>query len=159
MNVKTYQASSIAEAVAKVKQDLGPTAVILHTRSFKRGGIMGVGARTVVEITAGTNVNAAARKKSAVRTIGGAARSAGGGRESGGTAVLDAPADRHPLKVVYNAHRLARVAESGLNTSTRELAATVLKEPAFELRNEISSLRTMVESLLQRTANNTPRQE
>jgi len=36
--------------------------------------------------------------------------------------------------------------------TTRELAATLLKEPAFELRNELSSLRVMVESLLQRTA-------
>ncbi len=32
------------------------------------------------------------------------------------------------------------------------MAASVLKEPAFELRNELSSLRVMVESLLQRTA-------
>src|SRR5512137_1675411 len=43
-------------------------------------------------------------------------------------------------------------AEAGMNAATREMAASVLKEPAFELRNEISSLRTMVESLLQRTA-------
>ena len=65
MNVKTFQGASIAEAVAKVKQELGSNAVILHTRSFKRGGIMGVGARTIVEITASANVNTQPRKRTA----------------------------------------------------------------------------------------------
>ena len=30
------------EAILKIKVDLGPTAVILHTRKFKRGGFMGM---------------------------------------------------------------------------------------------------------------------
>ncbi len=63
MNVKTFQGSSIADALAKVKLELGSNAVILHTRSFKTGGVMGLGARTVVEITAGLNVNVQARRK------------------------------------------------------------------------------------------------
>ena len=36
MNIKTYQAFTMAEALAAVKQDLGHDAVILHTRAFKR---------------------------------------------------------------------------------------------------------------------------
>ncbi|MHC5003649.1 MAG: flagellar biosynthesis protein FlhF [Planctomycetota bacterium] len=52
MNLKTYHAFTMAEALAAVKQDLGHDAVILHTRSFKRGGVLGVGRRTVVEVTA-----------------------------------------------------------------------------------------------------------
>ena len=84
---------------------------------------------------------------------------------SASTAVLEAPAahtglaERHPLKLAYGAGRVARGAESGpmrgesgTNLLTREFAAGVMKEPAFELRNEIGSLRTMGESLLQRTA-------
>ncbi len=35
-----------------VKQQLGSDAVILHTRTYKRGGVLGVGGRTVVEVTA-----------------------------------------------------------------------------------------------------------
>ncbi len=37
MNVKTYQGPTMAERLAKVKQELGSSAVILHTR-FKQGG-------------------------------------------------------------------------------------------------------------------------
>ena len=46
----------MAEALEKVKQDLGRSAVILHTRTIKRGGLWGMGARTVVEITASNDV-------------------------------------------------------------------------------------------------------
>ena len=58
MELKTYQASSMAEALEKVKKDLGRSAVILHTRTLKKGGVMGVGSRTVVEITASRDVGA-----------------------------------------------------------------------------------------------------
>ena len=44
----------MAGALQKVKGDLGRNAVILHTRTFKRGGILGLGGRNVVEITATT---------------------------------------------------------------------------------------------------------
>ncbi|MDX9910857.1 MAG: flagellar biosynthesis protein FlhF [Phycisphaerales bacterium] len=52
MQLKTYRAASMADALAEVKKDLGRDAVILHTRTFRAGGVMGVGARSVVEITA-----------------------------------------------------------------------------------------------------------
>ena len=52
MNLKTYNGRSMTDALAKVKKDLGRDAVILHTRTFKRGGVLGVGAKSSVEITA-----------------------------------------------------------------------------------------------------------
>ncbi len=52
MNLKTYRARTMADALAEVKKDLGREAVILHTRTFKVGGWLGVGTRNVVEITA-----------------------------------------------------------------------------------------------------------
>jgi len=57
MNLKTYQATSMAEALAKVRSDLGRDAVILHTRTFKKGSIFGLGGRRIVEITASDAVN------------------------------------------------------------------------------------------------------
>ncbi len=42
----------MASALAKVKQRLGEGAVILHTRSFTRKGLLGFGSRKIVEITA-----------------------------------------------------------------------------------------------------------
>lgn len=50
--LKTYRAHSMAEALNEVKADLGPSAVILHTRTYKSGAVMGVGGKQVVEITA-----------------------------------------------------------------------------------------------------------
>ena len=55
MELKIYQAYTMAEALAAVKRDLGPEAVILSTRTFKRGGLLGLGRRTIVEITATTS--------------------------------------------------------------------------------------------------------
>lgn len=52
MKLKTYQAWTMAEALEFVKSDLGGDAVILHTRTFERGGFFGIGRRSVVEITA-----------------------------------------------------------------------------------------------------------
>jgi flagellar biosynthesis protein FlhF len=57
VNLKTYRAVSIADALSDIKRDLGPDAVILHTRSFKQGGIFGFRARKLVEITASSAVN------------------------------------------------------------------------------------------------------
>jgi flagellar biosynthesis protein FlhF len=42
----------MADALAAVKRDLGRDAVILHTRNYRSGGILGIGRRTIVEITA-----------------------------------------------------------------------------------------------------------
>lgn len=52
MNLKMFRASSMPQALANVKHHLGPDAVIVQTRSYKRGGILGFGSRPVVEITA-----------------------------------------------------------------------------------------------------------
>jgi flagellar biosynthesis protein FlhF len=54
MGVKTYQAYSMAESLSAAKRDLGPDAVILETRTFKRGGLLGIGRRTICELTAST---------------------------------------------------------------------------------------------------------
>jgi len=42
----------MAEALEAVKSDLGEDAVILHTRTFRRGGVLGIGAKNIVEVTA-----------------------------------------------------------------------------------------------------------
>lgn len=52
MNLKTYRARSMAAALAEVKKDLGKQAVILHTRAYQVGGVLGVGGHQEYEITA-----------------------------------------------------------------------------------------------------------
>ncbi|MFW5682571.1 MAG: flagellar biosynthesis protein FlhF [Phycisphaeraceae bacterium] len=53
MKLKTITAKSMSEALAEVRRQLGEDAVVLHTRSVKSGGLLGLGAKTRVEITAG----------------------------------------------------------------------------------------------------------
>ena len=43
------------QALSLVKREIGPDAVIVRTRTFKQGGILGLGARAMVEVTARQN--------------------------------------------------------------------------------------------------------
>ena len=62
MKLKTYRAESMASALAQVKRDLGKDAVILHTRAYKSGAVLGFGGKPVVEITASDDVTPALAK-------------------------------------------------------------------------------------------------
>ncbi|MGD9690789.1 MAG: flagellar biosynthesis protein FlhF [Phycisphaerales bacterium] len=55
--LKTYRAPTIGEALTQVKKDLGKDAVILHTRSYKAGSILGFFGKPMIEITASVGVN------------------------------------------------------------------------------------------------------
>ncbi len=52
MNLLTIQADSMPQALAKVKEQLGDQAVILHTKTTERKHVCGILRRKVVEITA-----------------------------------------------------------------------------------------------------------
>ena len=52
MRVKRFVAATMQEAMAKVKNEMGNDAVILHTRHFKEGGFLGLFAKNYVEVTA-----------------------------------------------------------------------------------------------------------
>lgn len=57
MELKTYRAETMAAALAQVKNDLGRDAVILQTRNFRRGGLLGIGGRWLWEVTASAHIN------------------------------------------------------------------------------------------------------
>ena len=52
MRLKTFRAFTLAEALDAVHDDLGRDAAVLHTRTFRRGGFLGIGGREVVEVIA-----------------------------------------------------------------------------------------------------------
>ncbi|MGE3107023.1 MAG: flagellar biosynthesis protein FlhF [Phycisphaerales bacterium] len=52
MHLHTFRGPTIAQTLLSVKKALGKDAVIVHTRSFKVGGMMGVGGKETIEITA-----------------------------------------------------------------------------------------------------------
>ena len=57
MRIKRYEAPTIQEALMKVKKDLGPEAVILYTKTFRKGGVLGMFGKPMAEITAGVDLN------------------------------------------------------------------------------------------------------
>jgi flagellar biosynthesis protein FlhF len=138
MEMQTFQANSMADALEKVKKALGSEAVILHTRTLRRGGVLGVGAKTVVEITASRDLNALnSVERRAI--IGRTAERRGGERS------IQPDAGRP-------AHRVPQVEGAPVSPPagadpvfTKEMAAF-----GAALRGEMGELRAMVRQLLDR---------
>ncbi len=61
MDLKTFQAPTMGEALSQVKTSMGPDAVILHTRTLQTRNWLGFRRREMVEITAGRGLNVGAR--------------------------------------------------------------------------------------------------
>jgi flagellar biosynthesis protein FlhF len=114
MGVKTYRAYTMAEALGTAKRDLGPDAVILETRTFKRGGLLGVGRRTIFELTATSNDRVDVTR--AVRAARPTAVS-GAQRAAATAAYGDGPRDEQPDLV-----RTQRLAQALLEKHERKTA-------------------------------------
>ncbi|MBR1645254.1 MAG: hypothetical protein IJ685_00610, partial [Selenomonadaceae bacterium] len=52
LQIKVFKAGTMKDAMAAMKAELGEDAVILHSKKYKEGGLLGIGSREVVEITA-----------------------------------------------------------------------------------------------------------
>ncbi len=50
MNIKRYRAATMRAALEQVKQELGADALVLETKEIRAGGILGIGAKPVVEL-------------------------------------------------------------------------------------------------------------
>src|SRR5438067_10059470 len=61
MQLRTFSASTMAEALGQVKNAMGGDAVILHTRTYHRRRWLGLRRVEVVEITAGNGLNVGGR--------------------------------------------------------------------------------------------------
>lgn len=55
MKVKQYRAATMREALEKVKAELGDEALVLSSKSIRRGGILGMGAKNQIEVTVSTD--------------------------------------------------------------------------------------------------------
>ena len=109
MNLQTFKAATMAEALTQVKSNMGSDAVILHTRTFYTRHWLGLRRREMVEITAGKGLNVGNRRKfiaepapsaQPTRRTGaglGAYRNGGSGGGGGGGGGGRLPADRASL--------------------------------------------------------------
>src|SRR2546427_12482170 len=79
MQIKTFRALDIRDALRAVKEELGPDAVILSTREVKSGGgAFGLFSRAVVGGTAAVDRGGARSAKPSLSTV--MSRSSGGVR-------------------------------------------------------------------------------
>lgn len=117
MHIKRFEAPSMLEAVRKVKDELGPDALILSSRTLRRGGaLFGLMGSSVVEVTAALD------------------------RDTRRAAEGFAPTER-----AQQAAGAAGVSGAGPDPSWRELRVTrALLEPLHE---ELRALRASVQSL------------
>jgi flagellar biosynthesis protein FlhF len=66
MDVRTYRAATMQEALALVRQELGPDAAVLHTREIERRRLFGLlGGDRQIEVTASAGVNVPSRLRPA----------------------------------------------------------------------------------------------
>jgi len=65
MDLQTFKATTMAEALQQVKSQLGHDAVILHTRTYQLRQWLGLRRREMVEVTAGRGLNFVRRPRQA----------------------------------------------------------------------------------------------
>ncbi len=102
MNLQTFKAATMAEALQQVKTAMGHDAVILHTRTYQLRQWLGLKRREMVEITAGRGLNTARRPRQMLTQMQPAMGGAAGGYGPGFTrsAVLPSaqPTVRGPVE-------------------------------------------------------------
>lgn len=148
MNLRTFRGTTMAEALTEVKKGLGKDAVILHTRTYRVGGVMGLGGREVFEITASDSALAKGPRL----------------RERALAAPISAPAAPHDRFVADSFHRTAPIAalDPGVAVvdakprppdrrpiTTRVQPAPVNPDAADELRAELAAIKRLVGQVLQ----------
>jgi flagellar biosynthesis protein FlhF len=145
MKQKTFKAGTMREALALVKKELGGSAVIVSTRSYRTGGFLGLRRRDMVEITASLDAKPAARVPAKGDVAAKVSISSAGKR-----AAAAAIADKAPVEATTLRPTGKRLQDTygQLVAQAREQAVNVA---AGELKQEIGGLRQMVERLIAET--------
>ncbi len=137
--LKTFRGSSMTDALFKVKKDLGPSAVIVSTRSFRAGAVMGVGGKPVVEIVASLPEQHVPSRSSS--------------RDPLARAYDDVPRRRTPVRVEVGADVAgARSAGAGGGAGAFEASAT----PEVQVRSQSVAVSTGVQGAVARPASRGP---
>ena len=122
----------MAEALAVVKQELGRDAVVLHTRSIKRGGLMGFGARTLIEVTAADG-REVARERRRVADQSPRAKALRQAAESRSSVAVPSPAEQQTagdlIRRTYQAARSQFDAAPAFSATEAQTSSVATVEP------------------------------
>lgn len=69
MRIKKYVGETVQDVIFKIKAELGPDAIILNTHKLKKGGILGMFTKDVVEVVAGVEEKRKQEKDSNLLTV------------------------------------------------------------------------------------------
>lgn len=139
MDVRTYRAKSLQEALQLVRTELGPNAAVLHTREVRDNLFQWLSGARRIEVTASNNVNVPSRFSQPALDPG-----------------VPGPAVDNPATEIFKAEEMPIV--GGTDASSRPAAPGPRGLPAAhetdygakfrdDLRNELSGLNSMVEQL------------
>jgi flagellar biosynthesis protein FlhF len=143
MQLRTFAASTMAEALVQVKNELGGDAVILHTRTFHRRRWLGLRKVEVVEITAGHGMP---RRQPRPRAAAASAAAANAMRATNPTLTALATSRRQIASTpVIPPRSTAEASRQFLETPAANTAAVL------NLSNEMASLKAMVHDLVKQT--------
>ncbi len=148
----------MAEALAKVRGDLGSDAVILHTRSFTRGGLLGFGARSFVEITAGAGKDVGRQRRQQqererARKLAAMGRSLtprdADARPMGDRFVSTAAAEPLAGDLIRRTYAAAKAELARTpDTATATATATLAPPASDQLANEMQAIKRMVAEMM-----------
>ncbi len=154
MPIKKYRAETWEEALNQVKAELGDEAIILHSKTYKDKGFMGVGQRSVIEITASDDPSLAPQS-SLKKTRG----------DQTSSQDLHTPSDPSYARLLEKAYEVAarkskdrkEPSPSSLSSEsklfTKTPLATLQKDPAHNqiesLLNEITEIKAQMTELVQ----------
>ncbi len=65
--IRNYRAASLREALVQIKQELGDDALVIETKKVRAGGILGFGARNMVEVRVLPNTGPTAANKTGAK--------------------------------------------------------------------------------------------
>jgi flagellar biosynthesis protein FlhF len=143
MNLQTFKAQTMAEALSQVKTAMGHDAVILHTRTFVTRQWLGLRRREMVEITAGKGLNVGERS---------ARRAAQTPRVT--TAAATSNAGTYSRQTLLNGPSTTAVVSRAPEASPRQ---SLLDSPAagnaaiMGMSQDMGSLKSMVADLVKQT--------
>jgi flagellar biosynthesis protein FlhF len=128
MNLRTFSAPTFAQAMALVKTEMGPSAVIVHTRTVPQRKWLGLRRKEVVEIVAGNGLNVAPRRRPAQNTAAAVRNGTAGptpkARPAGaqGTSAL---ANAHPGRELLDTPAASRAMMMSISSEIRDLKTTL----------------------------------
>jgi flagellar biosynthesis protein FlhF len=129
MDIKTFRAKSMQEALGLVRRELGPDASVLHTRELNSGLVKRMLFGRKYEVAASSNVNVPSRLPMRMQEEQGA-----GGRGQGGIDLLSPPAPHsmpHPPQHAIN-HQVA-----GQLDRLQEMIDKLCSQPALAPRHDL----------------------